>query len=184
MDGRPNDSLDLDPEDGRDGIGENFCQPPLPPSRAGIELAELPGLGAEPLFELPRVSGRVGELFLGPVERDCAMVFCPDWLKRRNPLFELALDLKFELALPGLATSRPFPVNRPAGRLLFDICDCPRPNDRDAAPEVPRAEKKCWFCDTCRMVEAAAGRPLAEKLSRLGVMGTLPFVKRAFWNCA
>ena len=69
----------------------------------------------------------------------------------------------------------------------FDICDCPRPcprsNDRGAVPEVPRAEKKCWFCDTLRMVEGAAARPLAEKLSRLGVIGTLPAVKRAFWNC-
>lgn len=167
-------------------MGENLCQPPLPlpASRAGIDLVELPGLGAEPQFELPRVSGRAGELFIRPVERGCATVFCPDWLKRRNPLFGPVLDLIFELPLPGRATSRPFPVNLPAGRLLFEICDCPRPNDRDAFPEVPRAEKKCWFCDTCRMVEAAAGRPLAEKLSRLGVMGTLPFVKRAFWNCA
>jgi hypothetical protein len=34
------------------------------------------------------------------------------------------------------------------------------------------------------MVEGAAGRPLAEKLSRLGVIGSLPVEKRAFWNCA
>jgi len=41
-------------------------------------------------------------------------------------------------------------------------------------------EKKCWFCDTLRVVDAAAGRPLAEKLSRLGLTGSLPVEKRAF----
>jgi hypothetical protein len=35
-----------------------------------------------------------------------------------------------------------------------------------------------------RVVEAAAGRPLAEKLPRLGFTGSLPVVKRAFWNAA
>jgi hypothetical protein len=155
MDGRPAGSLDLDPEAERWGIGENLCQPPALPfllSRAGIDPAELPPLGAEPKFELPRV--------------------CEFWLKR------------WELVFPGRATSRPFPVNPPACRLPFDICDCPLPNERDAVPEVPRAEKKCWFCDTFRMVEGAAARPLAEKLSRLGVIGSLPVEKRAFWNCA
>jgi hypothetical protein len=57
-------------------MGENFCQPPpllLPLSRVGAELV-LPGLGADPPFEL-----RCGS---GAVERDCAMLFglefCPD----------------------------------------------------------------------------------------------------------
>jgi len=62
-------------------------------------------------------------------------------------------------------------------------CD-PRSDDRADALVVPRVEKKCWFCDAFRVVDATAGRPLAEKLSRLGVAGTLPVVKRAFWNCA
>jgi hypothetical protein len=33
------------------------------------------------------------------------------------------------------------------------------------------------------VVDAAAARPLAEKLSRLGLTGNLPVEKRAFWNC-
>lgn len=56
-----------DSEDDRGGIGVNRCQPPL--SRVVVELFELPGLGAETAFELPRDS----EL----------------WPKRWNPLFEL-----------------------------------------------------------------------------------------------
>ena len=48
---------------------------------------------------------------------------------------------------------------------------------------LPCAEKKCWFCETLRVVDAAAGRPLAEKLSRPGATGNRPEVKRAFWNC-
>lgn len=98
---------------------------------------ELPGLGAEPQFELPRASGRDGELFPGPADRDPATWFGPDSLKRRNPLFELALELLF----PGLGTSRMFPVDLPTCRLLFEICDPPRSNERGAAV-VPRAEKK------------------------------------------
>jgi hypothetical protein len=98
MDGRPAGSLDLDPEDERGCIGENFCQPPPLPlllARADIEPPELPGLGAEPQFELLR-----GSEF---------------WLKRWDPLFELVF--------PGRATSRPFPENPPACRLPFDVCD-------------------------------------------------------------
>jgi hypothetical protein len=50
---------------------------------------------------------------------------------------------------------------------------------------APRLEKKCWFCDTLRVVEAAAARPLAEKLSRLlGLTGNLPVLKLACWNCS
>jgi hypothetical protein len=100
-----------DSEDERGGIGENFCQPPpllLPRSRAAVE----------PL-ELIRASGRAGELFSRPVERDPATGFCPDCPKRRKPLFELVL--------PGRATSRPFPIDLPF----------------DPAALVPRAEKKC-----------------------------------------
>jgi hypothetical protein len=126
MDGRPAGSLDLDPEAERWGIGENLCQPPALPfllSRAGIDPAELPPLGAEPQFELPLELPRGSEF----------------WLKRGDP--------PLELVFPGRATSRPFPENPPGCRLPFDICDCPRPcprsNDRDAVPEVPRAEKKC-----------------------------------------
>src|SRR5450631_559782 len=83
------------PDDARGDIGENFCQPPpllLPFPRALGELPELPGRGAEPQFELPRVSWRDGELFR-PVERDPA------------PLFKLL----FNPPLPG----RPFPNDRP-----------------------------------------------------------------------
>jgi hypothetical protein len=73
-----------DSEDEREGIGENFCQPPLllPLPRAVVELAELPGLDADPEFELARVSDL--------------------WPERWNPLFELVF--------PGLAT---FPVDLP-----------------------------------------------------------------------
>ena len=112
-------------EDGRDGIGENFCQPPpllLPLSRPVVEPPELPDLLAEPQFELPRVSARDGELFSGRPER---------W----KPLFELLF--------PGLAPSRLFPPNPPFGRLTFEPCDCLRPNECDAVAVPPRAEKKC-----------------------------------------
>jgi len=78
----------------------------LPLSPADIEPPELPGLGADPEFELPRASGL--------------------WPKRWDPLFEVLFDLMFELLFPGLATSRPFPVDLP-----FD------------AFVALRAEKKC-----------------------------------------
>jgi len=62
MEPRPADSPDLpdsdlpDSEDDRGGIGENFCQPPLLLfSRPDVE-PELPGLDADPEFELPRAS--------------------------------------------------------------------------------------------------------------------------------
>ena len=51
------DSDLVDSEDERAGIGENFCQPPLPllPSRAEVEPPELPGLAtSRPLpIDLP-----------------------------------------------------------------------------------------------------------------------------------
>jgi len=75
----------------------------LPLSRAVVELPELPALAAEPAFALPRVS--------------------EPWLERWYGLFELA----FEPPFPGLATSPPFPVDRPF----------------DAVAVLPRAEKKC-----------------------------------------
>jgi hypothetical protein len=59
----------------------------------------------------------------------------------------------------------------------------PSATERGAAV-VPRAEKKRWFCDRFLVVDGAAGRPLAEKLSRVGVTGSLPVEKCAFWNCA
>lgn len=108
-------------------------------------------------------------------------LFGPDWPKRWNPLFT------------GRAVSFLPPNDPPCWRLLFETC--PRFNERAAVPVLPRsservgfavllrAEKKCWFCETLRIVDGAAGRPLAEKLSRLGVTGSLPVVKRAFWNC-
>jgi len=116
MDGRPAGSPRFDSVDERGGIGENFCHPPpllLP--RADIEPPELPGLSPDPEFELPRVS----EL----------------WLKRWNPLFELVF--------PGRATARPFPIDRLFCRLRFEICDCPRSDERGAVAVAPRAEKKC-----------------------------------------
>ncbi len=151
----------MDSEEDR-GIGENFCQPPplFPLSRAGAE-PEVPGLGAEPKFELPRVCGRDIELFSGRAGRDPmlddpvfddltlddpAMVLCPVCPKRRNPLFELTVepifDLTFEPVFPGLATSRPLPVNPPFCRLEFATCGRPSSTERDAAV-LPRAEKKC-----------------------------------------
>jgi hypothetical protein len=74
-----------------------------------------------------------------------------------DPLFERRFEVLLKPSRPLLAD------------LLFDA---------DAV--VPRVEKKCWFCDTFRVVEAAAALPLAEKLSRLGLTGSLPVVKRAF----
>lgn len=123
-------------------MGENFCQPPpllLLFPRPVAEPSELLGRDAELQFELPRVSERDGELFPGPAERDPATLFCPDWPKLRDPLLELI----FELLFPGLAPSRPCPVNPPFGRLMFEADDCPRPNERDAVAVLPRAEKKC-----------------------------------------
>jgi hypothetical protein len=96
----------------------------LPFSRAVVEPPELPGLGAEPQFELPRVS----ELLSG--------LLSELGLERWNPLFELLL--------PGRETSRPFPLDLPSCRLPFETCcDCPRSEERDAAAVLPRAEKKC-----------------------------------------
>ena len=119
----------------------NFCQLPLLPPfpRATGEPPELPGLGAVPQFELPRASGRDGGLFPDPPECDPATVFCPDWPKRWSPLFELPLELLF----PGRGTSRLFPAELPTCRLLFAICDCPRPAERVVTALLPRAEKKC-----------------------------------------
>jgi hypothetical protein len=99
-------------------------------------------------------------------------------LKRWNPLFEPLPEPLFDVMFPGRGASL---------RRAPAICDCPRCDmavlPRDMAV-LPRGEKKCWFCATFRVVEAAAGRPLAEKLSRVGGIGTLPVEKRAFWNCA
>jgi len=57
MDGLPADSPRadserVDSEDARGGIGVNLCHPPLLP-RVAAEPLELPGLGAEPMFDLP-----------------------------------------------------------------------------------------------------------------------------------
>jgi hypothetical protein len=57
------------------------------------------------------------------------------WLKRWNPPFEPVRALLF----PGRATSRPF-VHLPAGWFVFEICDPPRPNERDGTEVLPRAE--------------------------------------------
>jgi hypothetical protein len=52
----------------------------LPPSRADVEPTEvepeLPGRGADPQFELPRVSECDAEPFSPPLDRDCVMLFC------------------------------------------------------------------------------------------------------------
>jgi hypothetical protein len=99
-----------------------------------------------------------------------------------------AEDAAFELLRPSelLRTSE---LLRP-DRFRLEICDSLRSDDdaaeRDAPAALlpPRAEKKCWFCDTFRVVDAAAARPLAEKLSRLGLTPNLPVLKRAFWKSA
>src|SRR5882724_1462715 len=129
------------------------------------------------------------------VERDPAALFCPDSLKRRNPLFELTFELLFERLFVPLLNPRfellfelkfVLPLaGLPSSRCAPEICDCPCSNERDPAVVFvfPRAEKKCWFCGVFRIVDGAAWRPLAEKLSRPGLNGTLPVVKRAFWNC-
>ena len=111
--------------------------------------------GAEPEFELPRVS--------------------EFWLKRWNPLFELVF--------PGRATSRPFP-RPPACRF----------RSRSAiALARTIAMRSQWCLGPRRSADSATrseslkeppARPLAEKLSRPGVIGSLPVEKRAFWNCA
>jgi len=99
VEARPADSpalADDSVEDERAGIGENFCQPPL---RAAAEPPELPGLPADPEFELPRASEPVSELF---------SEICPE---RWKP--------PFELAFPGRATL--FPADLP-----FDAVAVPR----------------------------------------------------------
>jgi hypothetical protein len=69
----------------------------LPFSRAGVEPAELPVLGADPELELPRVSALLSEL----------------WPKRGDRLFEGLLNPAFELPFPGRETSRLFPADVP-----------------------------------------------------------------------
>lgn len=117
---RPDDSpalLDSEEEDERGAIGENFCQPPLLPlSRVVVDPPELPGLAAEPAFELPRDSKLRSELWL-----EC-------WSPLFELTFELALECTFAPVFPGLAP----PPSRPVSADL--------PLD---APVVPRAEKKC-----------------------------------------
>ena len=157
IDGRPYDSDGRTepedravPEDGRCGIGVNLCQLPrllFPLSRLGDEFTVLPDLGADRQSELPRESGR--ELFIGVLERDGAPLFGPDCPKRRNPL---------SAGLPPLLLPD---IDPPCWRFVFWICDWPRLNDRDGVELFPLAEKKCWFRDTLRMVDGAAGRPLA-----------------------
>ena len=87
----------------------------------------MPGLDADPEFELPRISA--------------------PRLERWIPLFEPLFELVFELPFPGRETSRLFPVDLLSCRLAFEICDCPRSEDNEdervAAAVVPRAEKKC-----------------------------------------
>jgi len=148
----------MDSEEDR-GIGENFCHPPLllPLSRAGAERAGADGSGRDTeLF-----SGRAGRdpmlddpMFDDPVWDDLtlddpATVCSPDWPKRRNPLFELTFEFTFERifepVFPGLATSRPLPVDRPVSdppfcRLAFATCGRPSSTERDTAV-LPRAEK-------------------------------------------
>jgi hypothetical protein len=64
--------------------------------------------------------------------------------------------------------------------MAFEICDCSCSNDRPlAAADVPRGEKK-WLPLRFTKVLAAAGRPLALKLARVGVTGKLPVAKCAF----
>lgn len=71
----------------------------------------------------------------------------------------------------------------PLKPLLPDLAVSLPPNPLPLEAELaPRVEKKCWFCETFRVVEAAAERPLAEKLSRLGLTGNLPVEKLALWN--
>jgi len=116
---RPDDSPALpdSEEEERGAIGVNFCQPPLLLSRAVVDPPELPGLAAEPVFELPRDSKLRSEL----------------WPECWSPLFELTpefmLEWTFEPVFPGLAP----PPSRPVS------ADLPL----DAAPVAPRAEKKC-----------------------------------------
>ncbi len=99
IDPRPADSPDRpDSEDDRGGIDENFCQPPLLPSRPGDEPPALPDLDADSALELPRASKLRSEL-LSEV-----------WLERWNPLFELLF--------PGRETSRPLPIDLPFAAVL------------------------------------------------------------------
>jgi hypothetical protein len=95
------------------------------------------------LLPLPREAIAPPEL---PEDRFAAPEFRPS-NPRSPPEFERsdpAFDRKFEP-----------PPSRP---LLND-----RPFDAEVEPRfAPCAEKKCWFCDTPRVVDAAAERPLAE----------------------
>jgi hypothetical protein len=130
-------------------MGENFCQPPLLPSRPEFEFAVL---------DAPSLELRASELLAMLRSSDW-----PVWPKRCDPFVAVL-----------------FSDDRFCDDLFSDALFS---EDRFAAVVVPWVEKKCWFWATFRVVDAAAARPLAEKLSRPGLTGGLPVLNRAFWNC-
>jgi hypothetical protein len=92
-----------------------------------------PALAADPALLLPRAS--------------------EFWLKRWKPLLELVFEPEVELVLaPAVVplASRPLPADLVGVAVLRNDTVLLRP------------EKKCWFSDTFRVVDAAAARPLAE----------------------
>lgn len=110
----------------------------------------------------------------------------PDRSKLRAPSVERTL-LLFRLWNPLLRFSMPrFPLigATPLCRIAFDTCACSRAKECAFAVVVPCVvpceEKKCWLPPRFASVEAAAGRPLALRLDRVGVTGMLPVAKRAF----
>lgn len=124
--------------------------------------------------------GDIGENFcqpplLLPLAREVDEPLSAVELDRSNP----RLVLEFELPLRD--SSRPLPIELrfdelPIDALPFDDRPLAELPLKDRPAVVPRAEKKCWFCDTFRVVEPAAARPLADNPSRLG-LGSLPLLK-------
>src|SRR2546430_708676 len=94
-----------------------------------------------------------------------------------------------EFALPRRAVPRastePFALARPPActgvtRFRCRVCCtceacCWNDAGRDAAPDRPK--KRC--CPPLRIVDAAAERPLADKLACVGTTGTFPVIMRA-----
>lgn len=87
-----------------------------------------------------------------------------------------------EAALVPLAATRPPACTGVTWLCCMDCCRraacCWKGTGRDALAVLP---KKCCG-PPLRIVDGAAGRPLADKLARVGTTGRFPVIMRAFLN--
>jgi len=186
------DPSEEEPEEERGGMGVNLCQPsPLPAPRPFSELTELPGRGTELQFELPCVSAGMRLLFsagrLNPLEPlfevapECANSRVPS----PAPLFpSMRVGSPVCELLAPIPRAFPFTGETPFCRIALESCDCSCSNDLPPAIVlVPWGEKK-WLPPRLTRVLAAAGRPLALRLARVGVTGRFPVAKCAFCSVA